>query len=92
MFGVALVNMLGFDLTGRTLKDLGPQVRPHVLANYQTVCRTGRPLLTRNRLAINHEFRRLDTLALPLSDDGIGVTRVLSGIYPALGGDARSEE
>lgn len=83
VFGVALVSLLGFDLTGRTLKGAGALVRPQVLAKYRQVCRTKRPLLSRNELVASHEFIRIEALSLPLSDDGHSVTRVLTGIYRA---------
>jgi hypothetical protein len=81
LHGTMLGEMFGFDLTGKTVREAVPFIGEKARDEYLQVCASGEPLLVQRGQPFAKQFMLLDKLALPLSDDGRRVDRIMAAIY-----------
>ena len=81
VYGSALAEVFGRDLTGKTTAALRPDARRTVEREYSAVRDQGRPLLLCHWRTGVHEHARFSKLVLPFGDDGETVDRLLVGVY-----------
>lgn len=81
VYGSALAEVFGRDLTGKTTAALRPEARRTVEREYAAVCEQRRPLLLSHWRTGVREHARFSKLVLPFGDDGETVDRLLVGVY-----------
>jgi hypothetical protein len=83
LFGTALVEAVGRDLTGERFSTLFPKsVAPDIVREYKAVAENFVPVISRKDAHwANKSHIRYERLLLPLSDDGKNVNRILGGAY-----------
>jgi len=82
LFGTALVQAYGDDLTGRFADEVDlDAVGPGILAQFTTLTRDCRPMIARVRFTKSGDGRyvQYERIGLPLSDDGQTVNMILAG-------------
>lgn len=80
LYGSSLVEIFGFDLTGRTVTAAAPLIGVSPLAEYRSVIAAGRPFHVSRASPSAREHLLMDKLALPLMDSG-RITKILGAIY-----------
>lgn len=83
VYGTGLAEYYGRDLTGKTTAHLRPEVGALVRAEYDEVCRTGRPMLVTHQRRVREQRTPVEKLILPFAGDTDGVERLLAGVYPS---------
>jgi hypothetical protein len=81
LYGTAITEIFGWDLTGRRISGLAPDVAQRLAEEYRPVVADGRPVFFSNRRLVRKEWAHVDKLALPLGADGVHVDRLIVGIY-----------
>lgn len=81
VYGTALVEIFGFDLTGQRVSESAPQIGPRSLEEYQRVYAARAPDHVARRSPANKEYVTITKIALPLSADGVAIDKVLGAIY-----------
>lgn len=81
LYGTALVEIFGFDLTGRLVSESHPQIGPKSLEEYRRVFETRAPDYVARRSPANREYVSITKIALPLSSDGQTIDKILGAIY-----------
>lgn len=77
--GTRTYDIFGFDLTGRSVRDIGPRsVADGVWAGLEALTRDGHPQYVQLEFSTADGYARsYRALRLPLGDDGVTVDRVL---------------
>lgn len=88
LFGTALVDALGRDLTGVRFSTLFTQdVAPDIVREYEAVADRCAPVISRKDAHwVSKSHVRYERLLLPLSDDGERVNRILGAAYQIFSG------
>ncbi|MBL8836919.1 MAG: PAS domain-containing protein [Alphaproteobacteria bacterium] len=81
LYGTALVEIFGFDLTGKRVSEAIPQIGPSPLEEYRRVCATRAPDYVARRSPADREYVSITKIALPLSSDGRTIDKILGAIY-----------
>lgn len=83
LFGTALVDAVGRDLTGARFSTLfSRDVAPDIVREYEMVADRCAPVISRQDAGWAQKSHvRYERLLLPLSDDGERVNRILGGAY-----------
>jgi hypothetical protein len=83
VFGVNLVEILGYDLTRRTVRECGDLLLPQVLEEYKRLYATGQPVFVRRESPYARDHQRLEKLILPLADDQGRIAKILVALHRA---------
>jgi hypothetical protein len=95
--GSLFAQRMGLDLAGKFVDDIpDAEYRARVHANFARMAETGEPSISLNERVIDGERHKFEVLRLPLSEDGVKVTMLLTcAMYferppaqPALGRNA----
>lgn len=81
VYGTALAEVFGRDLTGKTTAALRSDARLTVEREYAAVCERRLPLLLSHWRTGVRGHARFSKLVLPFGDDGETVDRLLVGVY-----------
>jgi len=81
LYGSALAEVFGRDLTGKTTAELRPDARHTVEREYAAVCERRRPLLLSHWRTGVRGHARFSKLVLPFGEDGETADRLLVGVY-----------
>ena len=80
--GVDLVELFGFDMTGKAVSEATSAVETLVAEEYRRVVNDKAPLLVRRQHGQpDRDFVNISKLILPLSPDGETVDMILFGFY-----------
>lgn len=80
LYGSHLVELFGFDLTGKTVSSTEDLIGDKPLKEYRQVCRIGAPVHASRISPSAREYLQVDKLALPLMEGGV-VTKILGALY-----------
>ena len=81
LYGTALVEIFGFDLTGQRVSEAAQHIGPKSLEEYRRVYATRAPDYVARRSPANKEYVTITKIALPLSSDGQTIDKILGAIY-----------
>lgn len=80
LYGTDLVDIFGFDLTGRLVSEVADRIGDRPLEEYRDVARLALPRYVSRVSPSSREYLLVDKLALPLAEGGI-VNKILAAIY-----------
>ena len=85
LYGSALAERFGMDLTGKRLSEISPSIQLEVSSGYHQCVREARPIFSNLRYANREVFWEWQRLLLPLSSDGTSVTMIMMCLHdPAI--------
>ncbi len=81
-YGSDIARNFGSDMTGRRTSELPSVSQRLYLALYRRMVADGVPFFTRTDAAPSLNVAQWDRLCMPLSEDGVAVTGIVTGSYP----------
>lgn len=86
VFGSRIVDIIGFDWTGRLVSDLpaSPSCRAYLLTCYRAILQCKKPLYTKHRLRKADAAVDWERFLVPLGDASASVSRILGLSIPIL--------
>ncbi len=85
LFGVAVAELVGFDITGSRLSDLPDEGRNLLMQEYRLAVQSRRHIFSAGVPLYGRNYIIIDRLTLPLAGADGGVGFLLVAIYPSRG-------
>lgn len=84
VFGSRIVDIIGFDWTGRLVSDLptSPSCRSYLITCYRAILQCRKPLYTKHRLRKEDRVVEWERFLVPLGDASTSVSRILGLSIP----------